>query len=105
MVSTVYMLSRMPVNVYLACGTLVCAISIACTAAVNNYPSLIAVRVILAIGEATMSPSLSLVTMKWYTKQEASRRYGYWFTGLGIGQIIGGLISFGGWTIFQHRFQ
>ncbi|KAH8091061.1 putative MFS transporter [Cristinia sonorae] len=94
----IYVLSKVPVNIYLGCGMLLCAIGVACTAACNSYASLLTVRIILAVGEATMSPSLSLVTMKWYTKQEASRRYGIWYSGLGVGQIIGGLISFG----FQH---
>ncbi|THH26702.1 hypothetical protein EUX98_g7496 [Antrodiella citrinella] len=94
----IYILSRVPVNIYLGCGMLLCTIGVACTAACNSYGSLVAVRVILAVGESTMSPSLSLITMKWYTKGEASRRYGVWYSGLGLGQIIGGLISFG----FQH---
>jgi len=94
----IYILSRVPVNIYLGCGMLLCTVGVACTAACNSYASLVAVRVILAIGESTMSPSLSLVTMKWYTKGEASRRYGVWYSGLGLGQILGGLISFG----FQH---
>lgn len=31
----------------------------------------------------------------WYTKAESTPRYGFWYCGLGMGQIIGGLISFG----------
>lgn len=84
---------------------LLCTIGVACTAACNSYASLVVVRVILAIGESTMSPSLSLVTMKWYTKQEASRRYGVWYSGLGLGQIIGGLISFGKSSLRQVSYH
>ncbi|KAI0077525.1 MFS general substrate transporter [Panus rudis PR-1116 ss-1] len=94
----VYILARVPVNVYLGFGMLVCGIAVACTAACNNYASLVAVRVFLALGESTMAPSLSLVTMKWYTREEASRRYGIWYSGLGLGQMIGALMSYG----FQH---
>lgn len=46
----------------------------------------------------------------WYTRAESTPRYGFWYCGLGMGQIIGGLISFaaqhapvnmsfGGWRI------
>ena len=46
----------------------------------------------------------------WYTRAESTPRYGLWYCGLGVGQIIGGLISFaaqhapagmsfGGWRI------
>jgi sugar phosphate permease len=31
----------------------------------------------------------------WYTPAEASPRFGLWYCGLGTGQILGGLISFG----------
>lgn len=31
----------------------------------------------------------------WYTRAESTPRYGLWYSGLGMGQIIGGLISFG----------
>ncbi|OCH90888.1 MFS general substrate transporter [Obba rivulosa] len=93
-----YFLARYPVNVYLGCNMVLCGISLACTSACTNYASLVACRVFLAIGESSIAPSLSLVTMKWYTREESSKRYGFWYTGLGWGQIIGGLLSFG----FQH---
>ena len=46
----------------------------------------------------------------WYTRAESTPRYGFWYCGLGAGQIIGGLVSFaaqhapaslsfGGWRI------
>ncbi|XHG08008.1 hypothetical protein AWENTII_011138 [Aspergillus wentii] len=31
----------------------------------------------------------------WYTRAESTPRYGFWYCGLGAGQIVGGLISFG----------
>lgn len=36
-----------------------------------------------------------MYTSMWYTKAESTPRYGFWYCGLGMGQIIGGLISFG----------
>lgn len=51
-----------------------------------------------------------MYTSMWYTRAESTPRYGFWYCGLGMGQIIGGLISFaaqhapvnmsfGGWRI------
>lgn len=51
-----------------------------------------------------------MYTSMWYTRAESTPRYGFWYCGLGVGQIIGGLISFaaqhaptnvsfGGWRI------
>lgn len=34
----------------------------------------------------------------WYTKKEQPARFGFWYCGLGLGQIVGGIISYG----FQH---
>ena len=36
-----------------------------------------------------------MYTCMWYTRRESTPRYGLWYCGLGIGQIVGGLISFG----------
>lgn len=51
-----------------------------------------------------------MYTSMWYTRNESTPRYGFWYCGLGVGQIVGGLISFaaqhapadisfGGWRI------
>ncbi|CAH0017923.1 unnamed protein product [Clonostachys rhizophaga] len=39
-----------------------------------------------------------LISNQWYTKSEQAARFSFWYTGLGIGQILGGAISYG----FQH---
>jgi predicted MFS family arabinose efflux permease len=36
-----------------------------------------------------------MYTSMWYTRAESTPRYGLWYCGLGAGQIVGGLISFG----------
>jgi hypothetical protein len=48
----------------------------------------------------TLAPSTSIkgivdafVPGMWYTKPEAIRRFLMWFCGVGLGQILGGLIS------------
>lgn len=39
-----------------------------------------------------------LISSQYYTKSEQAPRFTIWYMGLGVAQIIGGLISFG----FQH---
>lgn len=39
-----------------------------------------------------------LISSQWYTKSEQAPRFSFWYLGLGLGQIVGGLVSFG----FQH---
>ena len=67
-------------------------------AAVHNYGGLLAVRILLGVFEATIGPSLMLISSQWYTKSEQAPRFSFWYLGLGLGQIVGGLLSFA----FQH---
>lgn len=70
----------------------------AAVAASNSYHSLLATRVLVGIFEAAVAPCLSLLVSQWYTKSEQAPRFCFWYAGLGTGQIVGGLQSFG----FQH---
>lgn len=36
-----------------------------------------------------------MYTSMWYTRRASTPRYGLWYCGLGMGQVVGGLISFG----------
>lgn len=36
-----------------------------------------------------------MYTSLWYTRRESTPRFGLWYCGVGVGQIIGGLVSFG----------
>lgn len=64
------------------------------TAFVTNLTGMMATRVILAMFEATISPSLMLITAMWYTKSEQAPRFALWHSAPGTGQILGGLMSF-----------
>ena len=48
--------------------------------------------------EATIGPSLILISSQWYTKSEQAPRFSFWYLGLGLGQILGGAVSYA----FQH---
>lgn len=52
----------------------------------------------MGIFEAPVAPCLMLISSQWYTKSEQAPRFAFWYCGLGVGQIIGGLLSFA----FQH---
>ena len=60
--------------------------------------TLLVSRVFLGIFEATIGPSLMLISSQWYTKSEQAPRFSFWYLGLGVGQILGGAVSYG----FQH---
>lgn len=73
-------------------------IATACGAAAINYQTLLVSRVFLGIFEATIGPSLMLISSQWYTKSEQAPRFSFWYLGLGLGQIVGAIVSYG----FQH---
>lgn len=35
-----------------------------------------------------------LISSQWYTKSEQALRFSVWYAGLGLGQIVGGLLSY-----------
>jgi MFS family permease len=74
------------------------AISTACTAATKNYGGLLATRIVSGAFESVVPPAMMLLSSQWYTKSEAAPRFSLWYLGTGLGQIIGGLVS---WA-FQH---
>lgn len=70
----------------------------AAVAGANGYQALVATRVLVGIFEAAVAPCLLLIVSQWYTKSEQAPRFAIWYCGLGLGQLVGGLQSFG----FQH---
>jgi MFS family permease len=45
--------------------------------------------------EAAIAPCLMLLSSMWYTRAEQAPRFSFWYCGLGVGQILGGIISYG----------
>lgn len=73
----------------------------ACHAAIQDYGGLLTVRILCGLFESTIPSACMLVSAQYYTRSEVAVRYSYWYAGMGIAQILGGLISFG----FQHVSQ
>ncbi|KOS17304.1 Thiamine pathway transporter THI73 [Escovopsis weberi] len=97
-IPNVYLLQVVPAGKWLGINVVFWGIATACGAAAHNYHTLLATRIFLGIFEATIGPSLMLISSQWYTKSEQAPRFSFWYLGLGLGQILGGAISYG----FQH---
>lgn len=100
-VPNIYFLQAVPAAKWLGLNVVLWGTATACGAAATSYQTLLVSRVFLGIFEATIAPSLMLISSQWYTKSEQAPRFSFWYTGLGIGQIVGGLVSYG----FQHIGQ
>lgn len=94
----VYFLQMVPAAKWLGGNVVLWGIATASGAAAHNYTTLLVSRIFLGIFEATIGPSLLLISSQWYTKSEQAPRFSFWYLGLGLGQILGGIVSYG----FQH---
>ncbi|KAF2086436.1 allantoate permease [Saccharata proteae CBS 121410] len=90
-----YLLQRFPAARVLGIEVFFWGVLVCCCAACTTYTSLLALRTLLGILESVIAPALTIITSAWYTKKESTPRFGLWYCSVGIGQIIGGLISFG----------
>lgn len=61
----------------------------------EDFGGAVAIRFLLGVTEAAVTPGFSLITSQWYTKHEQSMRTGLWFSFNGFAQIAGGLIAYG----------
>lgn len=54
-----------------------------------------AVRALLGVAEATITPGFMFLTSTWYTRDEMPTRVGMWFAGNSIGGLVSSLLAFG----------
>ncbi|QQK44271.1 Sucrose/H+ symporter, plant [Penicillium digitatum] len=97
-VPNVYFLQAVPPAKWLGGNVFLWGVAAAASSGARGYQSLLAARIFLGIFEATVGPSLMLISSQYYTKSEQAPRFTVWYMGLGVAQIVGGLTSFG----FQH---
>ncbi|KAK4613895.1 Thiamine pathway transporter THI73, partial [Fulvia fulva] len=94
----IYLLQRLPTAHYLGFSLIAWGICTACHASLQNYGGLLTVRILSGAFESAVPPALILLSSQYYTRSEQAARFAYWYSGMGLGQILGGLISFA----FQH---
>ncbi|KFY82170.1 hypothetical protein V500_10766 [Pseudogymnoascus sp. VKM F-4518 (FW-2643)] len=97
-VPTGYILQKIPPGKWLGVNVCLWGVSCAASAGATNYHTLLASRIFVGMFEAAIAPCLMLISSQYYTKSEQAPRFAIWYSGLGFGQILGGLISFA----FQH---
>ena len=95
---SVYCLQKVPAAKWLGINVALWGVAAAASAGAKNYATLLTARIFLGIFEATIGPSLMLISAQYYNKSEQAPRFTWWYNGLGVAQIIGGLVSYG----FQH---
>lgn len=89
-----FILQKVSAPKWLGINVALWGVATACTAAAKDFHSLLAARIFLGIFEAAVAPSLTLISSQWYTKSEQAPRFGLWSCGVGVGQIVGGIVSY-----------
>ncbi|KAF7591685.1 hypothetical protein BBP40_001193 [Aspergillus hancockii] len=88
------LLQKFPITKILGVNVFLWGAILCCSAAAQDFVEMIALRVLLGSLEAVITPALTMYMSMWYTRAESTPRYGLWCSGLGVGQIVGGLTSF-----------
>ncbi|EAW08963.1 putative MFS transporter [Aspergillus clavatus NRRL 1] len=103
-VPNVVLLQKVPPAKWLGTNVFFWGVASAASAGARDYRTLLVARIFLGIFEATIGPSLMLLSSQYYNKSEQAPRFTLWYLGLGVAQILGGLISFG-FQHVQHSFE
>ncbi|GJN68466.1 hypothetical protein PLICBS_002509 [Purpureocillium lilacinum] len=92
---TNFLIQKLPVGKYLAFNVGCWGAVVACSAAANNFPSLMVVRFLLGLFESVVQPAFIVITSMWYTKQEQMILVSLWYSMMGIQLMLGGMIAYG----------
>ena len=105
------LLQQLPLAKYSAFCIIMWGVVLACFAAVKNFSGAVAIRFMLGVFEASVTPGFALFTsqvsehdlsqfsfsdiQQWYTRKEQGSRTAYWSSFNGLAQILGGLVAYG----------
>ncbi|KAM0702001.1 hypothetical protein Q7P35_010911 [Cladosporium inversicolor] len=89
------LITRMRPSLYLGITMLVWGGVCAATAAVQNFAQLLVVRIFLGITEAPFFPGAIFLMSSWYTRQELTKRIAWFYGGVALANMFGGLIAAG----------
>ncbi|ORY24487.1 putative allantoate transporter [Naematelia encephala] len=92
---SMYALSYFPVRYWLLFNYVGWSTVSICTAACTNFTSLMVVRTLLGIFEASIQPANFFMTQMWYTRREQARRTIAWEIANSGAGFVGPLIAYG----------
>ncbi|KAG6916612.1 hypothetical protein DXG01_006169, partial [Tephrocybe rancida] len=88
-------LQKLPVGKWMSANIFIWGVALMAHSACKSFGALFAVRFILGVCEGAITPGFLIVMSMFYTREEQSKRVGYWFLMNGAGIIFLGLVSFG----------
>ncbi|KAF2023465.1 MFS general substrate transporter [Setomelanomma holmii] len=90
-----WLIGRYPAQRVMAISIFCWGVTVLIMTQCRDFSSALAVRFIMGIFEAAVTPGLTIMTGFWYTRREIPLRQCIWYSSLGWGGIIGSYISMG----------
>jgi MFS family permease len=90
-----WLIGRYPAQKVIAISILLWGTMVLVMTKCQSFSSALAVRFIMGIFEAAVTPGFTLMTGFWWTKREIPLRQCIWYSALGWGGILGSYISMG----------
>ncbi|KAI0124804.1 major facilitator superfamily domain-containing protein [Xylariales sp. AK1849] len=90
-----WLIGRYPAQKVIAVSILLWGIMVLVMTQCRTFSSALAVRFIMGVFEAAVTPGMTLMTGFWWTRREIPLRQCIWYSALGWGGIIGSYISMG----------
>lgn len=85
----------LPIAKYSAFSIIVWGVILTLFSVTHNFAGAAALRILLGVFEAAVTPGWTLITSQWYKKSEQGARTCLWFSFNGVASIIGGFIAYG----------
>ncbi|KAI0534760.1 major facilitator superfamily domain-containing protein [Xylaria digitata] len=90
-----WLIGRYPAQKVLAICILIWGVLVILLTQARSFSSALAIRFLMGIFEASVTPGLTLMTGFWFTRKEIPLRQCIWFSSLGWAGIIGSYVSTG----------
>lgn len=71
----------------------------------QRFTGLVTVRTLLGAAESVITPGFTLITARFYTRQEQPFRFAIWYSMNGLGSMLGGLLGYGVGFINNTRIE
>lgn len=94
-----YFLKKLRPHVWLSACMVLFGVVTLCLGFVNNYAGLLVCRFFLGVFEAGMFPGCFYLLAMWYRREEAQKRYSFFFSSTCLAGAFGGLIAAGIWNL------
>ncbi|XP_014554587.1 hypothetical protein COCVIDRAFT_104676 [Bipolaris victoriae FI3] len=90
-----YLIQRLPVSKYTGSMILIWSLLLCCHVAAKNYAGMLALRFLLGMFEASISPAIMNIVSMFYTRAEQPLRMCIFLAFNGIATMVGALLGYG----------